>query len=145
MICLPCQYLIGGPFTLHLVTMIFKASLVWSVLALAATALPSALHISNKQPPPAYPIGQGKGSNAKVSGRVFNIDGKKGYFAGELRILSCHPHTIPAESWPLTNLWYSTGSNAWWLAHLSNNDDIDIALSQVAKVRRLSRLTVEVG
>lgn len=63
--------------------MIFKASLVWTVLALAATALPSGLHISNKQPPPAYPIGQGKGSNAKVSGRVFTIDGKKGYFAGE--------------------------------------------------------------
>lgn len=88
--CPPCQYLIGGPFTLRLATMIFKASLVWSVLALAVTALPSALHISNKQPPPAYPIGQGKGSNAKVSGRVFNIDGKKGYFAGEFEICSCY-------------------------------------------------------
>lgn len=26
------------------------------------------------------------------------------------------------------------GSNAWWLAHLSENSDIDIALSEVAKV-----------
>jgi len=34
----------------------------------------------------------------------------------------------------LTDTFDRTGSNAWWLAHLSNNDDIDIALSQVAKV-----------
>lgn len=73
----------GALFEIRLANMIFKTSLVWSVLTLAATALPSALHISNKQPPPAYPIGQGKGSNAKVSDRVFDIDGRKGYFAGE--------------------------------------------------------------
>lgn len=71
--------------------MIFKASLIWSVLALAATALPAAIHVDNKQPPPAYPIGQVKGSNAKVSGRLFNIDGKKGYFAGEIESL-CVTH-----------------------------------------------------
>lgn len=75
--------------------MIFKASLVWSVLALVATALPSALHISNKQPPPAHPIGQGKGSNAKVSGRLFNIDGRKGFFAGEFEIYSSEPQHLP--------------------------------------------------
>lgn len=83
--------------------MIFKASLVWSVLALAATALPSALHISNKQPPPAYPIGQGKGSNAKVSGRLFNIDGKKEYFAGESEASSCHPQHLPNHKHQLTS------------------------------------------
>lgn len=77
------HHVTGGSFASRLATMIFKASLVWGVLALAATALPAELHISNKQPPPAYPIGQGKGSNAKVSGRVFNIDGRKGYFAGK--------------------------------------------------------------
>lgn len=29
-----------------------------------------------------YPIGNGKGSNVKVSGRLFDIDGRVGYFAG---------------------------------------------------------------
>lgn len=72
-----------------LAIMMFKASLVWSALAIAASALPAALHIDNKQPPLAYPIGQGKGSNAKVSGRVFEIDGKKGYFAGGLESCLC--------------------------------------------------------
>lgn len=113
--------------------MIFKASLIWSVLALAATALPATIHVDNKQPPPTYPIGQVKGANAKVSGRVFNIDGRTGYFAGESES-SCDTKR-PAEAWPMTtNIFDHPGSNAWWLAHLSNNDDIDIALSQVAKV-----------
>ncbi|KAI3391376.1 hypothetical protein diail_7462 [Diaporthe ilicicola] len=35
----------------------------------------------------------------------------------------------------LTGMWIQLGSNAWWLAHLSNNTDIDIALSQVAKTQ----------
>ncbi|KUI72905.1 Mannan endo-1,4-beta-mannosidase B [Cytospora mali] len=72
------------------------------------TALSTALHIDSSQPPPAYPIGQGTSPNAKVAGRVFNIDRKVEYFAG---------------------------SNAWWLAHLSKNSDIDIALSEVAKTQ----------
>lgn len=29
-----------------------------------------------------YPIGNGKSSNVKVSGRLFDIDGRVGYFAG---------------------------------------------------------------
>ncbi len=50
------------------------------------------------------PIGT-RGTNAKVAGRLFDIDGKVGYFAG---------------------------SNAWWLAHLSSNSDVDTALKEVA-------------
>lgn len=30
-----------------------------------------------------YPVGTVKSGNVKVAGRVFNIDGKVGYFAGE--------------------------------------------------------------
>lgn len=60
----------------------FQALLKWSLLVVSVTALPAALHIDSSQPPPAYPIGQGKGSNARVAGRIFNIDGKVEYFAG---------------------------------------------------------------
>jgi len=27
-----------------------------------------------------------------------------------------------------------SGTNAWWLAHLSENSDVDLALSQIASV-----------
>ncbi len=37
---------------------------------------------ASQQPAVAYPIGQ-NGSNAKVAGRLFNIDGKVEYFAGK--------------------------------------------------------------
>lgn len=62
----------------------------WGVLATAAGALPSswALHVSNEQPPPAYPIGQVQGANAKVAGRLFDIDGKVEYFAGASSIVA---------------------------------------------------------
>ncbi|KAN0095948.1 glycoside hydrolase family 5 protein [Hyaloscypha variabilis] len=74
--------------------------------AVSAFALPSLLpSSSSEQPGPFYPIGTSNGTNAKVSGRLFAIDGKVEYFAG---------------------------SNAWWLAHLSNNSDVDIALQEVA-------------
>lgn len=36
---------------------------------------------------------------------------------------------------------FPTGSNAWWLAHLSKNSDIEIALSEVAKVGNILSLT----
>ncbi|KAH8199555.1 hypothetical protein TruAng_006306 [Truncatella angustata] len=55
-----------------------------------------------------YPVGTSKNANAKVAGRLFNIDGKVGYFAG---------------------------SNAWWLGHLSRNSDVDTALKEVAKTK----------
>ncbi|ORY63485.1 glycoside hydrolase superfamily [Pseudomassariella vexata] len=77
--------------------------------AVTATALPSSsVSVSSKQPASKYPIGNGKGPNAKVAGRVFDIDGRVGYFAG---------------------------SNAWWLGHLSNNADVDISLQQVANTK----------
>lgn len=64
------------------------------VMAAAVVALPStastgqSIHIDNTQPAPAYPIGQVKGANAKVAGRLFDIDGKVEYFAGMPVILS---------------------------------------------------------
>lgn len=61
-------------------------SLLWSFLAAAASALPaSTLHLddANAQPALAYPIGQSNGTNAKVAGRLFEVDGKVQYFAGQ--------------------------------------------------------------
>ncbi|KAF8854067.1 family 5 putative glycoside hydrolase [Acephala macrosclerotiorum] len=82
-----------------------KTSAVLSLaLASCVAAAPAILSSSTKQPACAYPIGK-SGSNAKVSGRLFEIDGKVEYFAG---------------------------SNAWWLGHLSKNSDVDIALEEVA-------------
>lgn len=34
-------------------------------------------------------------------------------------------------------LTFNPGTNAWWLAHLSKNSDIDIAFGQIAKVQPL--------
>lgn len=90
-----------------------------SLLSLASLTLASPLtgrerapndHIrspDDPQPDCAYPIGRFGGANAKVAGRLFDIDGRVQYFAG---------------------------SNAWWLAHLSKNSDVDIALKEVAAV-----------
>ncbi|CAN8106177.1 unnamed protein product [Discula destructiva] len=87
----------------------FLVASTWSVLAVVARALSaSALHVDSTQPPPAYPIGRTGGANAKAAGRLFDIDGKVEYFAG---------------------------SNAWWLAHLSKNSDIDTSLRQVANTK----------
>jgi len=30
---------------------------------------------------------------------------------------------------------WNEGTNAWWMAHLSKNSDIDIAFGQIAKVQ----------
>lgn len=76
-------------------------------IAASVTALPT-VSVNSVQPPCAFPIGTGKGSNAKTVGRLFNLDGRVGYFAG---------------------------SNAWWLAHLTKNSDVDIALQQVAETQ----------
>ncbi|KAH8879648.1 family 5 putative glycoside hydrolase [Thozetella sp. PMI_491] len=56
-------------------------------------------------PPPQVPIGTSKAPFAKVSGRLFELDGKVGYFAG---------------------------TNAWWLGHLTENKDVDLALQEIA-------------
>lgn len=59
---------------------------LYSVLAAAVGALPtnSSIHLDNPedQPPVAYPIGQVNWANAKVAGRLFDLDGKVEYFAG---------------------------------------------------------------
>lgn len=65
----------------------FSISYLWSIFSVGAAARAIAasngsLHIDSKQPPPAYSIGQIKGQNAKVAGRLFDIDGKVEYFAG---------------------------------------------------------------
>jgi hypothetical protein len=61
-----------------------KASFAcWSFLASCILASPTIQSSSAPQPACAYPIGQ-KGSNAKVSGRLFDIDGKVQYFAGRI-------------------------------------------------------------
>lgn len=71
-------------------------------LAAAASSGP-VLPIDVKGPPPKYPIGAVKEPFAKVSGHLFEVNGTVGYFAG---------------------------TNAWWLGHLSNNDDVDTVLKQ---------------
>jgi mannan endo-1,4-beta-mannosidase len=55
------------------------ANVVLAASGLASFLLPSS---SIDQPAPLYPIGSSNGTNAKVSGRLFDIDGKVGYFAG---------------------------------------------------------------
>lgn len=75
-----------------------------SLLSFALAVPAAVISSSSPQPPCRYPIGK-PGSFAKPARRLFNLDGKVQYFAG---------------------------SNAWWLGHLSNNADVDIALKQVA-------------
>lgn len=66
-------------------------SVVSLALASCIAAAPTILSSSvTKQPACAYPIGR-SGSNAKVSGRVFDIDGKVEYFAGMLIPLPLYP------------------------------------------------------
>jgi mannan endo-1,4-beta-mannosidase len=56
---------------------------IYSVFAASALASSSLLPSSaTDQPAPFYTIGTSNGTNAKVSGRLFEIDGKVGYFAG---------------------------------------------------------------
>jgi len=58
-------------------------SFISSVCAVSVFASPYLLSSSSlDQPAPFYPIGTSNGTNAKVSGRLFDIDGKVGYFAG---------------------------------------------------------------
>ena len=85
----------------------FSSALLPSlVLARSTIAAPTLQPAGSAQPQSIYPIGTG-GSFAKPAGRLFNLAGKVEYFAG---------------------------SNAWWLAHLLNNADVDLVLSEVANV-----------
>jgi mannan endo-1,4-beta-mannosidase len=52
------------------------------LVSVAVKATPVLLPASATQPAASYPIGKASGSNAKVSGRLFEIDGKVQYFAG---------------------------------------------------------------
>ena len=57
-------------------------SILGLTFASAAIAAPAVLSANAAQQPAcSYPIGQG-GANAKVDGRVFDIDGRVEYFAG---------------------------------------------------------------
>ena len=60
---------------------------------------------------------------SSTSGRLFNIAGKTQYFSGQ----SCSHH-------PVQNLLIYLGTNAWYLGHLTSNDDINQAMSQIAAV-----------
>jgi mannan endo-1,4-beta-mannosidase len=65
------------------------ASLLSSVLASSVLAAPTILSSTvDEQPACAYPIGTNGNVNAKVSGRLFDIDGKVQYFAGRTASLS---------------------------------------------------------
>jgi mannan endo-1,4-beta-mannosidase len=55
-------------------------SLAFAISAFASPSLLSSSAIN--QPARPYPIGKAGGANAKVSGRLFEIDGKVEYFAG---------------------------------------------------------------
>ena len=59
---------------------------------ISAAALPSATLLASSatnQPACSYPIGTtSNGKNAKVSGRLFEIDGKVEYFAGMFDLMS---------------------------------------------------------
>jgi mannan endo-1,4-beta-mannosidase len=57
-------------------------SLALASSAVAAPTLQAAG--SAQQPPLAYPVGFSGGQNARVAGRVFDIDGRVQYFAGQL-------------------------------------------------------------
>ncbi|KAH8660425.1 family 5 putative glycoside hydrolase [Xylariales sp. PMI_506] len=83
-------------------------SSILAVLGATAGAVPAAPSIRDSEAGSVYPIGTGSGGNAKTAGRLFNVDGQVSYFAG---------------------------SNAWWLAHLSKNSDVDIALKEVANTK----------
>ena len=59
-----------------------------------------------------------------VVGRLFNIDGKKQYFAGK-------PRSALSSRNRLNRF---IGTNAWYLGHLTSNADVDQAMSQIAAV-----------
>lgn len=87
--------------------MMFQSYLLAFFATLTVAAPASLLPDSQSGPPSTYPIGVSGGTNAKVSGRLFQVDGKTGYFAG---------------------------TNAWWLAHLSNSSDVDKTFTQLKEV-----------
>lgn len=65
-------------------------SILSLVLATGVAAAPAIQAADAQQPAPIYPIGFSGGSNAKVAGRLFDIDGKVEYFAGNFSIFHMH-------------------------------------------------------
>lgn len=59
---------------------------VAAALTSTAAAFPAAQNIQAES---SYPVGTAKSSNVKVAGRLFNIDGRVGYFAGKLSARFC--------------------------------------------------------
>ena len=51
-------------------------------IAIGVRAAPAIQPAAAQQPAPTCPIGTRGGSNAKVAGRLFDIDGRVEYFAG---------------------------------------------------------------
>ena len=59
-----------------------------------------------------------------VDGRLFNINGKTRYFAGNVEAGGCNQHMLT----PLK------GTNTWWLGHLFDDTEIEKSLSEIAVV-----------
>ncbi|OAA66774.1 glycoside hydrolase family 5 protein [Niveomyces insectorum RCEF 264] len=64
--------------------------------------------VHDPQVPPLYPIGVKNESFARPAGQLFNINGNVSYFAG---------------------------TNAWWLGHLTKNEDVDKALQEIVDTK----------
>ena len=64
---------------------LFMTSVISAAAPPSATLLASS---ATNQPACSYPIGTSNGKNAKVSGRLFEIDGKVEYFAGMFDLMS---------------------------------------------------------
>lgn len=100
------------------------AGLVGLVSSVAADGNATDLGLYRKatdpQVPPAYPFGVSKEPFAKPAGQLFDINGTVGYFAG---------------------------TNAWWLGHLTKNEDVDKAMQQIADVshRRVFQLKLRLA
>ena len=86
-------------------------------LALLATVLSS---VSSLVVPRANP----KTTHAYANGRLFNIDGKTQYFAGEVYFCSHLRYILTCGS----------GTNTWWLGHLMSDADVETAVSEIASV-----------
>lgn len=85
---------------------------------------------TDPQVPSTYPIGVSKESFAKTAGQLFDINGTVSYFAGEHRTR----RVLSIDTIVLSYLTQS-GTNAWWLGHLTKNEDVDKAMQQIADVR----------
>jgi hypothetical protein len=81
----------------------------------AAVLNATAVLSSNETAPVSlYPIGAVKGPFSKPVGRLFEIDGEVTYWSG---------------------------ANAWWIGHLSKNEDVDIVMQQIADVSAFGQIT----